>query len=257
MERSETIKTMIIDDNPFILDMLSDLLHQGYPDLQIIATAPNATEGIQRIHECKPELIFLDVEMPDMSGFEMLDQVKEISFQTIFITSFSHYAIKAIRFNALDYLLKPVQEGELRDAMKRYMENRHKTENQQKIQQTLENLKKTKPEDQSFILHTQSGELRIMLKRIVRMEGERNYSFIYFTDGSKVLSSKTLGYFEELLGDKGFCRIHRSHLINGLHIESIRKQETIILKNKEEFPVSRRKKAAVNEWFFDYSNDRL
>jgi two-component system LytT family response regulator len=253
----EPIKTLIIDDNPFILDMLSDMLAQDFPSLNLVSTAANANEGLKTIKKFKPELVFLDVEMPDMSGFEMLDQLEDISFQTIFITSFSHYAIKAIRFNALDYLLKPVQEGELSDAIKRYMENRGKTENQQKIRQTLDNLKQSKPEDQTFVLHTQSGEIRILLKKIVHMEGERNYSYIYLADGSKVLSSKTLGYFDELLSDNGFCRIHRSHLVNGLHIDKIKKQEVVVLKNKLELPVSRRKKAMVNEWFFDYSNGRL
>jgi two-component system LytT family response regulator len=253
----EAIKTLIIDDNPFILDMLSDMLDQGFPGLQVVSTASNATDGIQKIQTFKPELIFLDVEMPDMSGFEMLAQLDKINFQTIFITSFSHYAIKAIRFNALDYLLKPVQEGELGDAMKRYIKNRNETVNQQKIQQTLDNLKKEKPEDQTFVLHTQSGELRILLKKIVHMEGERNYSYIYLSDGSKVLSSKTLGYFDELLSEKGFCRIHRSHLVNGFHIEKISKQDNVVLKNKLEIPISRRKKSQVIEWFFDYSNDRL
>lgn len=117
---SARIKCLIIDDDPFIRDLLQDKLSQYSPDVEVLSTASSGREGLGKINIHQPELIFLDMEMAYMTGFEMLAQLSDIKFQTIFITSYSHYAIKAIRFNALDYLLKPIDLGELKRAIKRF-----------------------------------------------------------------------------------------------------------------------------------------
>ena len=244
-----SIKSLIIDDNPFIIDMLRDQLELHHPDIDVVDIASNGTIGLEKIRKHNPDLIFLDVEMPDMNGFDMLSRCSKISFQTIFITSYSHYAIKAIRFNALDYLVKPIEGSELKQALKRYYKNIDQQVNQQRIQQTLRNMKVKNKEDQTLLLQTHSGELNIALKQIVKLKGDRNYTYIYLTNKTKKLSSKTLGYFEEILEDKGFFRCHRSFIVNGKHISNISNRSEFIIDTEQRIPISRRKKKEAIEWF--------
>ncbi len=243
-----SIKSLIIDDNPFIIDLLTEQLQQNHPEIEIVGFAKSGAAGIEKIKKHQPNLIFLDVEMPDMTGFDMLDQLNEISFQTIFITSFSHYAIRAIRFNALDYLVKPIEEKELKHAIKRYLANIGQNENRNQVKLALLNLKTEKIEEQTLQLPSQNGAISLKLKQIVRIEGERNYSFIHLANGKKQLSSKTLGYFDEILSDKGFFRCHRSHLVNGIHIKDLKNNGVFILKNAIEISISRRKKTDAKNW---------
>jgi len=243
------IRSLIIDDNPFIIDLLTDQLQQNHTEIEFLGSANNGNTGIEKIKSFKPDLIFLDVEMPDMTGFEMLSQLKEINFQTIFITSFSHYAINAIRFNALDYLVKPIDEKELAQAIRRYKAKDGLSVNKTHIKQALINLKTKNLEDQTLFLQTQNGELKLVLKTIVKFEGDRNYSYIHLSNKSKKLSSKTLSYFEDILADKGFFRSHRSFLVNRFHINSIISKDHFLMKDKSEVPISRRKKSEAQSWF--------
>ncbi len=243
------VKSLIIDDNSFIIDLLSDQIRQNHPNIALLGFAKSGKEGLEKIRLFKPDLVFLDVEMGDMTGFDMLNQLENIIFQTIFITSHSHYAIKAIRFNALDYLLKPINDKELAQAIKRHTSKSTLQANQNKVHQALINLQTKKVEEQSLLLQTQQGTLRLALKHIVKIEGERNYSYIYLSDNTKELSSKTLGYFEDILADKGFIRCHRSFLVNRFHIDSIQNQDSFLLKDSSRVPISRRKKSDAKKWF--------
>jgi len=243
-----TIKCLIIDDNPFIVDLLSDLLKQ-HRAIQLLGVARNGAEGLDKIRKLQPDMVFLDVEMPDMTGFEMLARLPDLNFQTIFITSFSHYAIQAIRFNALDYLVKPIDPAELDQAIRRYRRQAGRRESSDRVERALSNLGKENPEDQVLLLHTQEGSLQITLREIITVEGERNYSFLHLSGNRKKLSSKTLGYFEEILTDKGFFRCHRSYIVNGLHIKKIDRAGTFILQDGRVIPIARRKKSEANQWF--------
>ena len=243
------IRSLIIDDDPFIRDLLKDKLEQYIPEVEVLDFASNGSEGIAQIKSHRPNLIFLDVEMTDMTGFEMLDLLDEINFKTIFITSFAHYAIKAIRFNALDYLVKPIDLGELKLAVKRFKNSNLNVKSSENIQQALINLKTENVAEQKLTLQTQEGELRLALKNIVRIEGERNYSFIILSNKKRKLVSKTLGDLEELLMDKDFFRCHKSHLVNFLHINSFNSKFLSINIGDSEIPVSRRKKDAFKGWF--------
>ena len=247
--QTEKIRSLIIDDDPFIRDLLQDKLNQYFSEVEVMTTASSGTEGLQKIATYKPDLIFLDVEMADMTGFEMLAKLDKINFQTIFITSYSHYAIKAIRFNALDYLVKPIDLGELKQAINRYKENIKENKRPDNISQALANLKTKNASDQTLILQTQEGEMRLVLKDIVRIEGERNYSYIYLANNKKKLASKTLGDLEELLNDKGFFRCHKSHLINHSHINSYPNSITILASDGTEIPIARRKKEEFKLWY--------
>lgn len=242
-------KCIIIDDSIFITEVLADQIRELFPAMEVSGVAHCGNEGLKLIRAHNPDLVFLDVEMPDMTGFEMLAQLSEISFRTIFITSHSHYAIKAIRFNALDYLLKPIEHFDLMMAVERFVSGYNKSSGPGHIKQALANMKVENAEDMALFLNTQDGELKLYLRDIVRVEGERNYSFIYLTDGTKHLSSRTLGYFNEMLSDKGFFRCHRSHLVNKIHIGSMNGKSSFELKSGEYIPVSRRKGSEAKEWF--------
>lgn len=242
------VRALLVDDNEFLATVLTDLLTMYHPEVEILGTAINGRDGLEKIKKLQPNLVFLDVEMPDMTGFEMLNRLGEINFQTIFTTSHSHYAIKAFRFNALDYLVKPVDAGELAEAIMRFKMLSKSGGNRALIQQALRNLHEKKVEDQKLVLQTQKGPLSMALKQIRMIEGERNYSFIHLLDDSRELSSKTLAYFESVLAEKGFFRCHRSYLVNRLHIDRIASGK-FILTDGTEVPISRRKQTPAAVWF--------
>jgi two-component system LytT family response regulator len=243
------VKALIIDDDHFIVDLLKDKIDLYVPKVEIIGAAYTGQEGIDKIGALQPNLIFLDVEMSDMTGFEMLSQLETIQFQTIFITSFRHYAIKAIRFNALDYLVKPIDLGELKASIVRFEERSRHVNGIDKVKTALTNLKTKDLGDQVLVLKTQEGEMRLSIKHIVRIEGERNYSYIYLTNEKKKLTTKTLGDLEELLADKGFFRPHKSFLVNRMHIDSVPNSFQLVLSDGSEVPIARRKKAEFKAWY--------
>jgi len=243
-ESPAQIQCLIIDDDPFIRDLLIDKLNQYFPEIKILGTAKNGHEGLEQIERLHPDLVFLDVEMTDMTGFELLSKLEKVNFKVIFITSYQHYAIKAIRFNALDYLLKPFDLEELKNAIKRFKTYR----NQNNVPMALKNLRSKNTSDQTLILNTQKGELHLVLKDIILVEGDRNYSYVHLTKNKKELVSKTLSHLEELLEDKGFFRCHKSFLVNKSHITSNRKNFSVVLSNGQNIPVSRRKKETFNNW---------
>lgn len=248
------IKSLIIDDDPFIRDLLLDKLEQYLPEIEVLAMAGSGTEGLAKIKTYQPALIFLDVEMADMTGFEMLGQLEDIDFQTIFITSYSHYAIKAIRFNALDYLVKPIDLGELKEAVKRYQKFIKKNKSPNNLKQAIYNFRTTSASEKKLTLQTQEGELQFTLKNIVRIEADRNYSYIHTVNENKKLTSKTLADLEELLIDKGFFRCHKSHLINFSHILKYPNRISVVLSDGVTIPIARRKKDVFKEWWESYQN---
>jgi len=240
------IKALIVEDNVFMATVLHDLLKEHATDIAVLDIANTGKKALQLIASEKPDVVFLDIELPDMTGFELLQQLGDINFQTIFTTSHSHYAIKAFRFNALDYLIKPIQETELDEAVKRLLKSAGNTI---EVKHALSNLQSQSVEDQKLVLPTQNGTLRLPLKQITHIEGERNYSYIYLSNGSRELSSKNLAYFEDILIDKNFFRSHRSYLVNRYHINTL-KNDQFVLKNGIEIPISRRKIIEADTWFF-------
>lgn len=249
------INCLIIDDDVFIQDLLSDKLNLYLPEVNILGIANSGIEGIEKIIKHAPELIFLDVEMLDMTGFEMLSKLDAINFETIFITSYSHYAIKAIRFNALDYLIKPIDLGELKKAITRYKSRTGQQSSAKKVTLAIQNLASKDISNQKLILRTQEGELQLAIKDIVRIEGERNYSYIHLINNKKKLVTKTLADLEELLDDKGFFRCHKSHIVNGSHIAINPNRLDVTLTNNIKVPISRRKKDDFKTWLAAYQNE--
>lgn len=243
-----SIKCLVIDDDPFIWQHFKDLFEDHVTGVEILGFALSGREGINKIEHLQPELVFLDVQMADMTGFEMLEQMDIINFQVIFVTAHSDYAIKAIRFNALDYLVKPIVPEELKQAIERYKKNADSQVNRGHVEQALINLKAKKVEDQTLILPAQGEEIHLVLKDIIKIEGERNYSYIHLANKSKKLSSKTLAWFEDILSDKGFFRCHRSFLVNGLFVNKMN-NDVFILADGSRVPISRRKKSEAKNWY--------
>ena len=241
----QRLKAIIIEDNVFMANVLRDLLIE-HKSIEIAGMAQSGLEAKKLIAKKNPDVIFLDIELPDMNGFDLLNQIPDISFKTIFTTSHSHYAIKAFRFNALDYLEKPIKEEELNEAISRL----HHTD-QSKIRNALQNID-TKLEEQKLVLQTQNEEIRLKMKEIMYIEGERNYSYIHLANGQKKLSSKNLAHFENILEDKGFFRCHRSFLVNHYHIIGI-KSDSFSLKQGAHVAISRRKRMEAKKWYVQVS----
>jgi len=243
LDQLKAINCVIIDDDPFIQDLLNDKINHYFPEINILGFANSGKEGVKKIQDLKPNLVFLDVEMTDMTGFEMLTLIEKIDFKTIFITSYKHYAIKAIRFNALDYLLKPFDLEELKNAIRRFKSG-HSNDN---ISLALKNFQTKNTSNQILKLKTHKGDLELKLQEIITIKGERNYSNIYLTNNRKKLISKTLSDIEDLLDDKGFFRCHKSHIVNSEHI-IFENNNYIKLIDNITIPISRRKKEDFKNW---------
>jgi two-component system LytT family response regulator len=240
------LKALIVEDNAFMATVLHDMLQQYAGKIAVVDTAKTGNDALSLITSIKPNVVFLDIELPDMTGFELLQQIEDINFQTVFTTSHSHYAIKAFRFNALDYLVKPINENELEEAIKRMYRS---ADNSMEVKNALANLEVQSVENQQLVLPQQNGTLRIPLKQITHIESERNYSYIHLLNGNRELSSKNLAYFEDILSDKSFFRSHRSYLVNRYHIKALL-EDRFVLRNRIEIPISRRKEAEAKTWFF-------
>lgn len=240
------LKALIVEDSVFMATVLHDLLNQYAPKIAVTDIAKTGNEALTLIASVKPDVVFLDIELPDMTGFELLQQLDNIHFQTVFTTSHSHYAIKAFRFNALDYLIKPINESELEESVKRLLKSANKSID---VKNALMNLEVQSVENQKLVLPQQNGTLRLPLKQITHIEGERNYSYIHLLNGNRELSSKNLAYFEDILIDKNFFRSHRSYLVNTYHVKALTEGH-FVLKNGIAIPISRRKETEAKTWFF-------
>lgn len=242
----KSLKALIVEDNAFMATVLYDMLQQYAGKIAVSDIAKTGNDALSLIATLKPNVVFLDIELPDMTGFEMLQQIEKINFQTVFTTAHSHYAIKAFRFNALDYLVKPINENELDETIKRLLRSAN---NSIEVKNALSNLAMQSVENQQLVLPQQNGTLRLPLKQITHIEGERNYSTIHLSNGLQELSSKNLAYFENILSDKSFFRSHRSYLVNRYHIKALTEIH-FVLKNGNEIPIARRKETEAKTWFF-------
>ncbi len=243
------LRSIIVDDNLLNIEVLYDLLQETNEKIEVIGKASSGTEALSMIKSLQPDLVFLDVEMPDMNGFEVLASLETIDFQTIFVTAHSHYAIQAIRFNALDYIVKPINPTELFKAIRRYPSNGDVSLHQDQIRTALNNFNKKDTLDQVLFLPTQEGGIKMLLRDIIKIEGDRNYSTFHLANGKTKISSKTLGHFEDILKDKEFFRCHRSFLINSYHIKALQKNNHFLLSNGSNVPISRRRKKEALFWF--------
>lgn len=206
------LRVVIVEDEKKSREVLKKLLEEFCPEVQIVGIAASVEEGVKVITSVRPDLIFLDIEMQSATGFDLLQQMDKIDFEVIFTTAYEQYALKAIKFSAVDYLLKPIDVMELRGAIQKILSMNKKTEINQNLIELLNNIKTDKP--RSISISTSDGIVFIDSEQIVRCEAHGAYTTLYLKDGNKIMASKNLKEYEGLLGDTNFFRVHNSHLIN-------------------------------------------
>jgi two-component system LytT family response regulator len=245
------IKVLIIDDEKSSRDTLRGFVENYCPDIQIIGEAGSAEQGIEQIKKLQPDLIFLDIELPLGSGFDLLEACKQANFEVIFTTAHDQYALQAIKVCALDYLLKPISAMDLTAAVAKINERSHAGTSQPQIGAFVENISNINKQLSNIVLPTLDGFIVVKINDIIRCEADKNYTFFIFTNKEKILVSRTLKEYDELLHDMDFIRVHQSHLINASHVQRYIKGSGGYVKMSDDsiIEVSRRKKELLMERF--------
>lgn len=240
------IKAILIDDEEHCRESLSIQLARYCPEVSLLAACASAAEGLKAIEQFHPDVVFLDVEMPRMNGFELLQEFTNIPFGVIFTTGYDAYAIKAIRFSALDYLLKPIDKDELIKAVAKIHAKPVPTINQQ-FDILLEKLGDKPVKLQKIALPSLEGFELVQLESILRCESDSNYTYVYLKTGRKLLVSRTLKEIEEVLEGHSFLRVHHSHVVNLNEIERYVRGEGgyLIMSDQSSVTVSRSRKEAL------------
>jgi two-component system, LytTR family, response regulator len=237
------IKALLIDDEMHCLKTLSMLLKEYCPNVQVIGKCENGEEGIEAIKKLKPDLVFLDIEMPHMNGFEMLEKFSEVSFAVIFTTGYDQYAIKAFRFSALDYLLKPIEASELKKAVERV--DRHLQHPlPQQLEILLQKINSQSTPINKVALPTMEGLQMIPVDSIISCESDHNYTLLLLKNKQKIIVSKILKDIEEMLEEHSFLRVHHSYIVNLNEINRYVKGEGgyLIMSDGSSVDVSRSRK---------------
>lgn len=237
------IQAIILDDEQHCIDRLLHLLIQE-KDIVVISTVKTLEYGVRQINSLEPDLIFLDVQIGNRTGFDLLQQVSFREFEIIFTTAFENYALQAIKCSAIDYLLKPIDQEDLQNAIEKLKKEVSKKITSEKLDILLHNIKATGDSHKKIIVPTATGFEFLNIGDIIRCESSINYTTLYMTDKKKFLVAKTLKDIEVLLGQNQFFRIHNSHLINLNCIRSYHKGKggTVLLNDGSEITVSTRRK---------------
>jgi len=239
------LKTIIIDDEQDSLKALEYLLCSHQEEIGLVKSCDNPVQGIAGIRELKPDLVFLDIEMPRMNGFQLLDTIKDISLEIIFITAYNQYAIQAVRYSALDYLLKPIDPVELDSAIKHALHNRQLQESRSRqINALISNLQEENYANHILALPTLEGLTFVKLGEIVRCEAGGPYAKLFLTGRPNLLVSRPLKEFEEILDDNHFFRVHESHIVNLHYAKEYRRGDggEVVMEDNTHVEVARRRK---------------
>lgn len=238
------MKLIIIDDEERSRNSIAGLLKFSQLDLNLVAEADSVATGVAAIIEHKPDLILLDINMPDGTGFNLLKKLGTINFKIIFITAYEEYAIKAFDFSAIDYLLKPVDPQKLFHAIEKAHDLVEQESVNLKLNALFANLENSSTTNKKLVLKTAENIYIVNTNDILRCESDGGYTQFSLVDGKKILVSKNLKDYEEMLNGYGFYRIHQSHMINIKYIDHYSKIEggTVVMKDNSELPLARRKK---------------
>ena len=236
------ISALIIDDEKNGRENLAGLIKTHCPQIRIAGEASSVEQALAEIQELHPQLIFLDIEMPGGNGFRLLEHFKSFPFEVIFVTAYDNYAIKAIRFSASDYILKPINLNELIAAVDKVSQRIWQQIENERIRQLYLNTRH--PANPKIGLPTGERIEFVEVKSIIRCQGESNYTHLYFSDRKPILSAKSLIEFEELLGEHDFIRVHKTHLVNLNHVTSFTKNDggSLTMSNGDSVAISRRRK---------------
>jgi len=242
------ITTLIIDDDADSRLVLATYIRKNCSELILTGEARSVSDSILLINKEDPDLLILDISLPDGTAFDLLRQLPQKKFEVIFITAYDRYAIEAFKFSAIDYLLKPVSYTDLQEALQKVSERIAERYFKTHWVTLTHNLQNKDPYGKRLAIATAEGFIFTDIKEIVRLESHSNYTHFYFASGKKLVSSHTLGYYEDILPEANFCRIHNSHLVNIEFIDRYVKGGaggTIVMKDGLELSVSQRKKEIV------------
>lgn len=242
------LKALIIDDESRASDILQMMIERFVPEIDRVWICNDARQAASMIHNKKPDLVFLDIRMPYMDGFEVLNQIRDRRFKIIFTTAYHEYTLQAIRFSAFDYLLKPVDMQELIAAVRRYLSSRDELAFQpEQLQNILTNLQTSTAGQFKLAIPTKEGIHFYLPSEIVRFEAMGPYTQICLAGKRRLLVSKSLGEYEELLRDHGFIRTHKSHIVNRTFVSFLDHDGFVVLHDDTRVEVSRRRKEEVRQ----------
>lgn len=246
------IKTVIIEDEPGNVKLFRKMIETYCPQVSIYGEAGNVDAAFDIIRKAKPELVFLDIEIPGGNAFTLLDKLKPVNFEIIFVTAYDNYTLRAIKYAALDYLLKPVNIEELIASVDKVSQKIREQQYQQRIEYLLSNLESTKKSLQSLAVPAHFGYEFVVVNNIIRCEANGKYTYFFMNDGRKVISVKNLKEYEDLLAPDVFFRIHHSHLINIHFIKRYHKSKGIIeMDDGIMIPIATRRKKEFLSIFID------
>jgi two-component system, LytTR family, response regulator len=240
------LKVLLIDDEERATDALRLMIEKTVPEIKQVFVCNDSRQAAEMIHACQPGLVFLDIQMPHLNGFQLLEKMPNKNFKIIFTTAYNEYAIQAIRFSAFDYLLKPIDSEELQSSVYRFLETQEDYRQQfDLLKNIMHNIQAPSPDEFRLALPTKEGVHFLMPHEIIRCEAVGNYTK-FFTDKSRTyLISKTLGEYDTLLSPHNFIRTHKSHLVNKKFISFIDHDGFAVLKDNSRVEVSRRRKEEV------------
>lgn len=245
------VKVAIVDDEQYSVESLYLHIKKLFPNFEVVLKSTRPVEALEQIKVLKPDLLFLDIEMPRMNGFELLDQLEDFDFDVVFITAYSQYALQAFKAKAINYLLKPIDESELEEVIKVWCEKKANKNNNQEITKLLENLKKEGILTNKIAVPITDGVEFIEVTKIIYCKSQNNYTFIYLEGGKEVLISKTLKEVEKVLEVFLFVRIHQSYLINPNFMQKYLKNDGgyVVMSNGQHIPISNSRKGLITEIF--------
>lgn len=246
------IRILIVDDEPAAGNILQLLLEKHITHKKEIIYCNSPSKALELLTSFKPTLVMLDIEMPEMNAFDFLNKAGDWNFDVIFTTAYDKYAIKAIRFSALDYLLKPIDVNELQVAIQKHITNKmeHYSHPQKElIGSLMHNLHIKDKGDIQLAISVKEGVFLIELKHIVCLQGQNNYTKFFFDNQKPLLVAKTIKEYEEVLSEHYFIRVHKSYLVNSAHVIRVDKEGILWLKNDMQVAVSRRRKNEIMEMF--------
>ena len=239
------IKTILVDDEPRGLSSLQKLLQINCEEVDVVSCCNNAAEATDHINRLHPQLVFLDIAMPETNGLELLRNLPSINFEIIFVTAHDNYMTQAFHFSAVDYLLKPVEDDLLAEAVKRAGKRIEEKTGSLQIETFLHNIRnKNSPQKIKLCIPSLRGFQVVEINEIIYCEASSNYTNFHFTKRPTICASKPIHEYEELLTDSGFVRVHKSFVVNLEHVKEYIRGEggSVILSNNYEVEVSRRKK---------------